>query len=247
MPDLIAVLEQVPVLSWAAFAAVAFAGLLMGVAPSSLPLISVVTGFVAGRHDTAQVRPWASGLAPSAGFVLGMATVDAAIGAVSGLIGFAVLRALATQLALVNLLLAVILIIIGLALLRLVRVPWPTLRRPRTQKAHSFGTGFALGIPFGLATCPACTPMVLPILGAAAASGTAWAGAALLFTFGLTRGVPVLVAGTVTGSVKHVRRLAPVIPAVERAGAFVVLAASIYFLYRAAVYAGLLMPAELPG
>ncbi|WP_435104097.1 cytochrome c biogenesis CcdA family protein [Arhodomonas sp. AD133] len=236
MPDLIAILEQSPAGSWPAFIAVALAGLLMGVAPSSLPLISVVMGFVAGRQDAPSGRAWMAGLAPSVGFVVAMAMVDAAIGALFGLLGFVVVRALATHLAFTYLVIGLVLVVLGLAMLRLVRVRWPTPRRPRTTRPHSFAAGFALGVPVGLTTCPACTPIVLPILGAAASSATPWAGAALLFTFGLARGIPVMIAGSLTGSVKHVRWLAPWVVRVEAAGGIVLLFVAGYFLYLSAVY-----------
>ena len=49
MTELLAQFQALPTISLAAFALVAAAGLLMGVAPSSLPLVSVVVGSVAGR------------------------------------------------------------------------------------------------------------------------------------------------------------------------------------------------------
>jgi len=239
MIDLAAMLDQLPALSWLAFAAIGLAGLAMGVAPSSLPLISVVVGYVAAeRGDNSPVHSRWHGLRPSVGFVLGMATVDAAIGAVFGFIGYAVLRILAGQLVLTNLVLAVLLLILGAALLRWIRLPWPTLR-PGTQRGDSFAAGYALGLPFGLATCPACTPMVLPILGAAAASGQAWVGAAMLTVFGLTRGVPVLLAGIATGRLKRLPQLGWVVPRMERIGGVLLFVVAAYFLYQSAVYAGI--------
>lgn len=82
----------------------------------------------------------------------------------------------------------------------------------------SFGGAFALGLPFGFSTCPACTPMTLPILAAAAATGSLWLGAALMFAFGLARGAPLLVAAVATD---------------------LVLLAAAYFFYLSAFQAGL--------
>ena len=53
MTDLLAQFHELPAASAAAFALVAAAGLLMGVAPGSLPLLSVVVGTVAARGDSA--------------------------------------------------------------------------------------------------------------------------------------------------------------------------------------------------
>jgi cytochrome c-type biogenesis protein len=241
MEVLLTAFEQVPAMSGAAFAAVALLGLLMGVAPSSLPLVSVVVGYVAGRDETPESLCRARGALFALGFVLGMTTVDAAIGALFGFLGAIVVQVLAGYLALINFVIALLLTGIALALLRVVRVPWPALHTTR-REVRSIGGAYLLGIPFGFSTCPACTPMVLPILGAAAASGTAWVGAALLFTFGLARGVPMLLAGTATGSLKRLQAFGPWLARLERAGGGLLLLAAVYFGYQSAVYAGWVPP-----
>ena len=84
--------------------------------------------------------------------------------------------------------------------------------------------------------------MVLPILGAAAVSGAPWAGGVLLLVFGLARGIPLLIVGAATEKIKAVPRFAMWVPKMERASGVLLLLAAIYFLYRSAVYAGLLAP-----
>jgi cytochrome c-type biogenesis protein len=235
MIDFAGWLDQISGASPLAFGLVALAGLIMGVAPSSLPLFSVVVGTVAARRQAKdEVANWQA-LSFSSGFVLGIATVDAVAGALFAFLGFLVIQALT------NLVIALTLVAIGLALLRIIRIPWLRFdMRPRM--VTSFGGAYALGIPFGLSTCPACTPMVLPVLGAAATTGKPWLGAALLFTFGLARGLPLLVAGAATGAIKQMRRAMPLVPKIERWGGALVLIAAIYFLYQSAVYAGLTPP-----
>jgi cytochrome c-type biogenesis protein len=231
--ELIAQLEHVSAASLAA------AGLLMGVAPSSLPMYSVVVGSVAARtEESAKAR---RGLLFALGFVLGLASADALIGALFGFFGQAVITALAGQLGLMNLLIGLLLAVIGLALLRVIRVPWLRLKA-KPRELRSFGGAYGLGIPFGFSTCPACTPMTLPILGAAAATGSLWLGAALMFVFGLARGTPLLVAAVATDVVKLVPRFAPVIPRIEFTGGLLVLLAALYFFYLSAFYAGLAPP-----
>lgn len=241
MAELLAQFQAIPTISLAAFALVAAAGLLMGLAPSSLPLASVVVGSIAGQ-GTADTAPASrQGLLFAGGFVLGIATVDAAIGGLFGFIGDAVIRALAGSLVITNLVLAVILVVMGLALLRVIHVPWLRLKA-RPREVTSFGGAYALGIPFGLSTCPACTPMVLPVLGAAAATGEAWVGAALLFTFGLARGMPLLIAGAATGAAMRLHRASAWVLRIERAGGVLLLLVALYFLYQGAVATGAVPP-----
>jgi cytochrome c-type biogenesis protein len=247
MPDLALWLDHISAMSPAAIAVVAVAGLVMGIAPSSLPLFSVIVGYVAGGtaerspRGHIQVAERTKGLWLSAGFVLGMATVDAAIGALFGFLGFAVIRVLAGYLALTNLLLALLLVILGLALLRKIRIVTPVLR-PALRRIDTFKGAYLLGVPFGLSACPACTPMLLPILGAAAASGSPWWGALLLFIFGIARGVPLLVAGAAAGALTGLERFARWVPTIERVSGILLLIAALYFLYQSGAAAGFVPP-----
>jgi cytochrome c-type biogenesis protein len=241
MPDLALVFNEISAVSPLAFALVALVGLVMGVAPNSLPMYSIVIGYVVGGRGNDAAVERGRGFFLAFGFVLGMATVDAAIGALFGLIGDVLIRALASYLVLTNLFLAVFLVIFGLALLRKIRIGLPVLR-PGLKRANSFPAAYLLGIPFGLSTCPSCTPMILPILGAAAATGGPWLGAALLFVFGLARGAPLVLAGAAAGMVDHVQWAATWVPIVERTGGVLMLVASLYFVYESAAYAGLVTP-----
>lgn len=212
-------------------AAIALAGLLVGFAPSSLPLYSVVAGYVGGHASRTR------GLLLSIGFVLGQATVDAGIGVLFGLIGLTVIVTIAHYLAVTNLVIAAILAVLGLTLLRKIQIVLPVLR-PTAYRVDSFGAAYALGIPFGLTTCPACTPMVLPVLGAAAATGSPWLGGLLLFVFGIARGTPLVVVGTAAQAVKRVPRFTLWVPTIERAGGILLLIAAAFFLYQSAAFAG---------
>jgi len=226
-------LNQTSGMSALAVAAVALAGLLVGVAPSSLPLYSVVGGYVGGQADGR-----ARGILLSAGFVLGQATIDAAIGILFGFLGLTVIITIARYLALTNFVIAAVLAVFGLALLRKIHIVAPRLR-PEARRVDTFAAAYALGIPFGLTTCPACTPMVLPVLGAAAATGSPWLGGLLLFVFGVARGIPLILMGAATQAVKRVPRFMLWVPAIERAGGVLLLAAAAFFLYQSAAFTGL--------
>ena len=237
--------QNVSVVSPVGFALVALAGLIMGVAPSSLPLASVVAGYVGGQNREPAANASATGLRLSLGFALGLATVDLAIGVFFGFLGFAIIRVLAGSLAVTNLALAVLLVVLGLALLRKIRIVIPVMR-PSARPVASFGKAYALGIPFGLSVCPACTPMVLPILGAAAVSGTRWLGGVLLLVFGLARGIPLLLVGAAAERIKMLPRFALWVPTIERASGVLLILAAAYFLCQSAVFAGLFAPSMAP-
>jgi len=241
MPELEPLLQNVAALTWLTVGLVALAGFVIGIAPSSFPLLAIAAGMAAGKREAPHVEQRLRGFWLSAGFALGIATVDALLGALFGLAGFAVLRVLASVLALVYALLGVALAVTGLALLRLIRIAIPVLA-PAPRRARSFLGSYLLGLPFGLSTCPACTPLILPVVAAAAATGDPSLGAVLMFTFGVARGIPIVLAGTAAGTLARWRHTGRFITLAERASGALMLAAAVYFFYRAAVYAGWLPP-----
>lgn len=241
MIDLEPLLQNVTDLTPLTIGLVALAGLVVGIAPSSFPLLSVAAGLAAGRGALDSSKRRIEGLWLSAAFALGIATVDALIGALFGLAGFAVMRVLASVLAIAYGLLGIVLVLTGLALLRVIHVVIPVLT-PSTKPTRSFAGSYLLGLPFGLSTCPACTPLLLPVVAAAASTGDPIMGAALMFTFGVARGIPIVAAGAAAGTLARLRGTRGFIRWVERAGGALLLAAALYFFYQAAVYAGWLSP-----
>lgn len=77
--------------------------------------------------------------------------------------------------------------LMGLLLTGLLVVPLPAYL-PRPKAVGSARAAFLLGLPLGLAACPACTPMLWPIATLALVSGGPVYGAGLLLVFGLGRG-----------------------------------------------------------
>ncbi len=167
------------------------------VALASAHTLPAVAGYIAGRASVpGSARRAAFRLALL--FVLGTAVVDAALGGVAGLLGEHLFDVLGAHLVVTNLALATLLLVIGVGMASGFhpRVG-ASCSRPGTLREGL--RAFALGLPFGLAACPTCIPLLLPLLGVAALSGQAGYGALLLFAFAMGRGVPALLAGTVAG------------------------------------------------
>lgn len=169
MIELEPLLQEITALTPFAVALVALAGLVVGIAPSSFPLMSVAAGLATGQGAADAGSRRIGGFWLSVGFVLGIATVDAVLGALFGLAGFAVMRILARYLAL------------------------------------------------------AYDPLM---------------GAVLMATFGLARGIPIVVAATMAGGLASFRHSLHFTLWAERIAAALMFAAALYFLYQAALYAG---------
>lgn len=235
MPDVSELLRHLDALTPLSVGLVVLAGLIVGIAPSSFALLSVAAGLAAGQANAGGNRT--QGLWLSAGFALGIATSDAVIGALFGLTGFAVMRVLASMLGLAYGVLSALLVVIALALLRVIPVRLPVLVPSREPGGNFFKT-YLVGLPFGLSTCPACTPLILPVVAAAAATADPLMGAVLMLMFGIARGVPMIIAGTLAGKLFRAKDTRGFVRWAERIGAALMLGAAVYFVYRAAVYSG---------
>lgn len=91
-----------------------------------------------------------------------------------------------------------LLICLGLIWTGLIKVPlpWVTLRGRRVATA---GGAFALGVPFSVGICPACSPALWIGLGASALVGSVGYGAALMFMFAIGRVTPILLGAISMG------------------------------------------------
>lgn len=237
MTDVESLLANIGDLTLASVALVALAGLIIGVAPSSFPLLAVASGFGAREGRTQSDNHRLRGLSLAVGFGLGIATVDTVLGALFGFTGFAVLRVLNDAMAYVYGLLTLILVLTALTLWRVVHVKIPVLR-PSARTAQSFTGAFALGLPFGLSTCPACTPLLLPVVVAASSSADPIKGAVLMGSFGLARSIPLVAAGVAASSLAHWPGASRVMRWTERIAGGLLIAAAAWFAWQTLRYAG---------
>lgn len=172
-----------------ALAPLAFlAGILSITSPCCLPLIpgyiSYITGVSAGRADRRRV------IGSAALFVLGFAIVFTALGVTASLLGSFLLSKLPLLLKAAG----VFVLIMGLAMLGVLKVPFLWTEKRIDLKKMRPGPAGAL--PLGMAFAFGWTPCIGPILGTilayAAATQTAAVGAALLAVYSVGMGLPFL-------------------------------------------------------
>ena len=154
-----------------------------------------------------------------------MAAVFTVIGAAAGLLGRAILiTGWATYIV------AFVLVLLGLHFLGAVELPLGrlslgVLRRPERT---GFVGAFGLGVLFGLIASPCSTPVLAVIATMAAAGKNPAAGALLLFVFGLGKGVPLLLIGLASGTMRSMRPLARVTPVLTKLGGVALIGAAAY-------------------
>ncbi|WP_103382808.1 cytochrome c biogenesis protein CcdA [Pseudonocardia dioxanivorans] len=209
-------------------------GLLVGFAPSTLAMAPVVVGYVGGAR--ARSLPRALGLSGS--FVAGMIAVDIALGAVFALAGRGALRVLGAGLPVWYAIVTVLLVVLALLNFGLWRSRLPSLTPRRGLPSSPWGA-FALGVPFGLVTCPACTPLLLPIALGAAATADPVYGAVLLGAFALGRGLPLIALGASGRGMTLAQRGATLMPWLKTGLGVLLLVAAAYFFYRFLAIGGL--------
>lgn len=122
-----------------------------------------------------------------------------------------------------------LLIVLGLLWAGWIRLPLPALARSAKRPSGAWGA-FALGVPFSVAVCPICTPILLVLLGVVAALGSPWLGAVVLLAFALGRTVPILLGAWTIGWLESLRRLNSVRRVFDLAGGVVLIATGFYLL-----------------
>ena len=175
---------MIEVVTLAALALVA--GVVSFTAPCTLPLlpgyVSYVSGLDDGSRRGAGLGPWL--------FVAGFAITFTALGATASAFGFL----LASNSRLVDTIAGSIIVVMGLVLLGVFRVPWfqREWRLPLHRIARGPSGALPLGVAFALGWTPCIGPVLAGILTTAATRTSVAQGAFLLFVYALGLGAPFL-------------------------------------------------------
>jgi len=218
----------------AAFGVAYLGGLVAGFGPCVLPMLPAVFGYVTGMvtRDSGSERPravLARALGLSAVFVVGMSLVFATIGALAGMLGRALLFGAWSYHVI-----AAVCVVIALQMLEVIRLPVDRLNAllpmKRPERRGIVGA-LLFGMLFGLVASPCSTPILAAIAAIAATTGSAAKGAALLFVYGLGKGVPLMLLGIASGSLGVMRRISKLAPVLTKVGGVGLLGAAAYLVW----------------
>ena len=176
------------------------AGLLSFASTCVLPLVPAYVAYMgaAAAGSEMSTRKQLKVLGNAALFVAGFATAFVALGASFGLIGADLksYRVLLLQIA------GVALVLIGIALLTLGRIPG-LMGEKRFDVAHRLPrapwASYVIGLAFAIGWTPCVGPILAAILLRAGGSGTAAQGAVLLAFYSAGLGIPFLIAAGLSG------------------------------------------------
>jgi len=93
-----------------------------------------------------------------------------------------------------------------------------------------------MGLLFGLVLSPCATPVLAVIITYVASTGSVYYGASLLFAYGLGHGLPLILAGTFTASIKQLPRFRKYAHYITWLSGVVLIMLGLYFLIVARWY-----------
>ncbi len=166
------------------------AGVASFLAPCIVPLVPAYLGIIVGEvgdaHDASRAVP------ATVLFIAGFTTVFAGLGATAGLLG----SSLSTFQNWVRVVGGIVIVLMGLALLGLLRGPLARERRliPTLPRVTGVARPYIVGVAFGAGWSPCVGPLLAAALTIAARTGQVAHGALLLSAYAAGIGVPFLLA-----------------------------------------------------
>ena len=125
---------------------------------------------------------------------------------------------------------AAIVLALALSMFGLFEIQAPHFITDRTGSKSGAAGALTMGLFVGFVAAPCIGPFVLSLLTYVAAKGSAPLGFGLFFTLAMGLGLPYLVLGTVSGSLKALPRSGEWMTAVRRVFGFALVALAVYFL-----------------
>ncbi len=168
------------------------AGVLSFVSPCVLPLVPVYLGYLSGTVAGDESANRAKTVTHAFAFVVGFSLIFVALGASVGLVGYVLLRYLPVIVKAGG----VVLVILGLHLIGLVKIPFLYVEKRLEigrQSGGTYWTSFLVGMVFAFGWSPCVGPILSGILLLASASQTVGRGALLLAAYSLGLGLPFLI------------------------------------------------------
>ena len=199
-------------------------GLALNLTPCVYPLIPITLGFFSRQAGGSKGGTFGLALA----YVLGMSATYSALGvfaALSGSLFGAWLQKPAVLVAI-----AAIVLALALSMFGLFEIQAPHFITDRTGSKSGVAGALTMGFFVGFVAAPCIGPFVLSLLTYVAAKGSAPLGLGLFFTLAMGLGLPYLVLGMASGSLKALPRSGVWMTAVRRVFGFALVALAVYFL-----------------
>jgi cytochrome c-type biogenesis protein len=228
VPDLIQSIQQaLDASSPLVYPLVLLGGAATGLNPCVYPTIPVIIGYISGQKSQTKLR----GLALALTFVLGLAITYVLLGAFASFVG----SVLGIQRTGWMYIVAAICILVGLNMAGVLHLSFATWAPAQSRWAQmsGFAGALMLGMLFGLVASPCAMPVLALILALVASKGQVLYGSALLFTYAVGHGLPLIIIGTVTGALTSLEGFTRYAVTIQRVGGWVLILVGMYFIWSA--------------
>ncbi|MGB9880968.1 MAG: cytochrome c biogenesis protein CcdA [Anaerolineae bacterium] len=210
---------------WAYFTVLA-GGVVTSIGPCNMAMIPLVIAFVAGQKQISRGRSFAL----SAAFALGLAITFTVLGVLAALVG----RIIGAG-GLWYYVMAAVCILMGLQWTGVISLPLPDWGAEQREKIKHRGVigALLLGLVSGFVASGCAMPALIAILTLVMSKGALAYGASLLLTYGIGRGVPIVLLGTFAGWTKHMSKMAAWTARIEQLSGVLMILIGLYFLWSA--------------
>jgi thiol:disulfide interchange protein DsbD len=200
-------------------------GLALNLTPCVYPLIPITISYFGGQSGGSTSKTFSLALI----YVLGMAVTYSILGLIAASTGSLFGNALQNPPVLIFV--AVVLVTLSLSMFGLYTIRLPSFLTQLSRSGQQGYVGaFFMGLTVGFVAAPCVGPFVLGLLTFVGELGNPILGFSLFFTLAMGLGLPFLVLGTLSGSIRKLPRSGAWLEWVERIFGFVLLGMAVFFL-----------------
>ena len=200
-------------------------GLALNLTPCVYPMIPITISYFGGQAQGKK----GSLVAHACLYVIGMAVTYSVLGVFAAMTGSLFGTALQYPPVLIGI--ALVMVLLALSMFDVYEFRMPSfLNRLAGSSQKGFAGTFLMGLTVGIVAAPCIGPFVLGLLTYVGNKGNAFLGFVLFFVLALGMGVPFIVLGVFSGSIKKLPRSGAWMIWVRKVFGFILLAMAVYFL-----------------
>ncbi len=193
-------------------------GLIASISPCILAMLPINLSYIGTRNITSRKDAFIK----AGMFVLGNVIVLSLFGLVSSFAGLVIVEYRGH----INVVVGAIILIMGLGLLGLIKIPLPRINVGGTN----FGP-FGVGLTYALVSSPCASPVLFAVLAASAASGSQVLSVLTMVSYALGYTIIIFLSSLLTGFAKQAKLLLKYSEGITKFGSIALILAGIYYLF----------------
>ena len=202
------------------------AGIIASLSPCSLGILPLIIGYIGGYSTERNKRL----LIQLLSFSVGLSFVLSIIGIFCAITGIAFTTVASP---IIILIFASIILILGLNLLGIIDINFPTIikKMPKNEKGGLFIFPFLVGSAFALVSSPCSSPLLISIMALATVTKNIFFSICLLFAFALGQCVIIVLAAMFTSKLKNISAFAKYSAILMKISGILLILTSFYIYY----------------